>query len=369
MKTAIGLMSGTSMDGIDVALVETDGQDRIEFGPSLAIDYPSDMRRKLEAGLVDALEIEQRSDRPRSLAGLELEITRSHASAVDTFLHKFSLSRSDVDMIGFHGQTALHRPEIGLTVQLGDGAALARQTGIDVVYDMRARDMVESGQGAPLVPVFHRALANGLTCKSPVCFVNIGGISNISYVDEDDLCAFDCGPGNTLIDQFVQAKGGIPYDQGGRIASEGQVIIPVVEGYMATEYFEKPGPKSLDRGDFPPLEPTRAELSDGARSLAHVTARSIIKSADHLSKPPGSYILCGGGRLNDTIVSDLTQLAAEQGAAVMRAEDVKLDGDMLEAQAFGYLAVRSQLGLPLTFPTTTGCRTPVTGGVHVKAGD
>lgn len=360
-------MSGTSMDGIDVALVKTDGDSEMVFGPSLAIDYPAELRRKIEQGLDDARAIHARTDRPGTLAELEREITDCHIAAVRRFLSDFDLPAASIDLIGFHGQTVLHRPDEGVTVQLGLGDRLATGTGIDVVYDMRADDMAAGGQGAPLVPVFHQALLPMIECGEPVCFVNIGGISNISYVDDADLYAFDCGPGNALIDQFVQVKGGILFDQGGRIASEGGVVTSIVEQYMASAYFEQSAPKSLDRNDFPPLDPGRAELSDGARTLAHITARSIVKSVDHLPRPPLSFILCGGGRLNDMIVADLSRLAAEHGAKVLRTEDVDLDGDMLEAQAFAYLAVRSQRGLPLTFPTTTGCRTPVTGGVLAKS--
>ena len=367
MKTAIGLMSGTSMDGIDVALVHTDGKDRIEFGATLAVDYSPDFRRRLEQGMVDAVAIKHRDDRPGGLAELEQELTDLHGAAVKQFLQANGLRADDIDSLSFHGQTVLHRPDDGLTVQLGYGARLARRTGIDVVYDMRADDMFAGGQGAPLVPIFHRALARQTMPELPACFVNIGGISNISYVDAENLISFDTGPGNALIDQWVQGKGGIPYDQGGRIASEGSIVAPVVDEYLSTKFFEKSGCKSLDRGDFKPLDAMRAELSDGARTLARVTAASIIKSIDHLPKPPATWILCGGGRLNDVIVGDLKELAARSGGDVVLSDDVDLAGDMLEAQAFAYLAVRSQLGLPLTYPTTTGCLQPTSGGKFVKA--
>ena len=250
--------------------------------------------RAIEQGLVDALLIEAQEDRPGSLKTLEVMITELHADAVNQFLKFNGLAPEEIDLIGFHGQTALHRPHEALTVQLGDGQALAQQTGIDVVYDMRAADMVEGGQGAPLVPVFHQALAKQSKIDEPVCFVNIGGISNITYVCEDELIAFDTGPGNALIDQWVQSNAGIPFDQGGKIASEGGVIQQIVDRYLSTKFFERTGPKSLDRNDFPALGAGDAELADGARTLAHITAASIMKAQDHLPKAPKTWIICGG---------------------------------------------------------------------------
>ncbi len=368
VKTAIGLMSGTSMDGIDVALLKTDGEGVIEFGPSLAIEYPEAFRKNVERGLEDALGIASRDDRPGDLSQLEKEVTSWHVVAVKQFIKKYSLDIDNIDVIGFHGQTILHRPNKFLTVQLGLGKQLADETGIDVVYDMRAADMLAGGQGAPLVPVFHWALAKNMECKSPVCFVNIGGISNITYVG-DELLAFDTGPGNALIDQWVQAKGGVAYDAGGGLASKGRIIPAIVDQFLASKFFKQPGPKSLDRNDFPPLGSEGASLEDGARTLARVTAVSIMESVKHLPKnaPPKTWVVCGGGRLNAVIMGDLKDLAAIQGGKVISGEELNLQGDMLEAQAFAYLAVRSMKGLPLTYPTTTGCKEPVSGGVFVSA--
>jgi len=362
-------MSGTSMDGIDVALVRTDGRAQIEFGPVMSFEYSATFRRSIEGGLEDARGLKVASDRtkrPGRLGELELDVTQQHADAVNTFLKQESLQPREIDLIGFHGQTVSHRPDVGLTVQLGDGALLATQTGIATVSDMRAHDMELGGQGAPLVPVFHRALAKRVQSEhaGPVVFVNIGGISNITYIDDDgNLIAFDSGPGNALIDQWVQEQGGIPYDQGGRIASEGSVIDVVLNRYLTSDFFQKPGPKSLDRGDFEPLSPNELELSDGSRTLVEVSAVAIAKSAEHFPKQPRLWVLCGGGRLNETLVAALRHRLAHDGADVVLAEQLDLNGDMLEAQAFAYLAVRSAAGLPLTFPTTTGCQIPATGGV------
>jgi len=367
MLTAIGLMSGTSLDGIDVALVRTDGEAVVERGPSMGRPYDAAFRRRLQAALETAKAIGERSERPGDLAEIERELTLRHGEAVRAFLAANDLKPSDIDVIGFHGQTVLHRPNAGLTVQLGDGALLAREAGIDVVYDMRANDMVHGGQGAPLIPAYHAALAAGLSGKA-VVFVNIGGISNITFIGSDGgIVAFDSGPGNTLIDQWVEAHAGIPYDQGGMIASEGRVDADLAERYLGHAFFTDPVRRSLDRNDFRPPEGAEANLEDGARTLAHVTAAAILRSVRHLPERPKLYVVCGGGRLNRVIMGDLAALAEVEGAEVVAAEAVDLNGDSMEAEAWGYLAVRSLRGLPLTFPATTGVRAPVSGGLLRKA--
>ncbi len=369
IRTAIGLMSGTSLDGIDVALMRTDGEGTVERGPTMGVAYDPAFRKRLQAALETAKAIGRRDERPGDLAAVERELTLRHAGAVRAFLDENGLTAAAVDVIGFHGQTVLHRPDQALTVQLGDGALLAREAGIDVVYDMRANDMAEGGQGAPLIPVYHAALARNLPadCAFPVVFVNIGGISNLTYVGADGaIVAFDSGPGNTLIDQWVEAQAGIPFDQGGMIASEGRVVASLAARYLDHPFFTAPVRRSLDRNDFLPPAGGDATLEDGARTLAHVTAAAILTSAGHLPQPPRTYVVCGGGRLNRIIMADLADLAGGQRARVMAAEEAGLDGDSMEAEAWAYLAVRSLEGLPLTFPGTTGVKAAVTGGVVAK---
>lgn len=368
LTCAIGLMSGTSMDGIDLAVVRTDGADAVERGPSHFVAYEAPFRRRIGAALEMAKSIGERDERPGDLAALERDITLRHADAVDAFRKRLFGTQWQAELIGFHGQTVLHRPQAGLTVQLGDGALLARETGLPVVFDMRANDMANGGQGAPLVPAYHAALAASLPeafRDRPAAFVNVGGISNVTWVPASgDPVAFDSGPGNALIDQWVQREGGVPFDQDGRVASEGGVVAAVVERYLANAFFDRPGPKSLDRNDFT-LEPAAGlELADGARTLARVSAEAIALAAEHMPEMPKLWILCGGGRRNPHIVADLRAIVGE-GARVLMAEDAALDGDAMEAEAWAYLAVRSRLGLPLTWPTTTGCDTPVSGGVLV----
>ncbi|MGH6761523.1 MAG: anhydro-N-acetylmuramic acid kinase [Phyllobacterium sp.] len=371
IKRAIGLMSGTSMDGIDVALLETDGQNRVKRGPSGFTGYDTRFRRRIEAALQDARQIKVREERPAALQELEREITDRHGEAVQAFLSLNHIDKESVDLIGFHGQTVLHRPEIGLTVQLGDGGALANMTGIPVVYDMRANDMLHGGQGAPLVPIYHQALAAGIPVErsggKPVMFVNIGGISNVTIIaDGKEPVAFDTGPGNALIDQWVMDQAGIAYDAGGAIASEGHFVDAVVRRYLSKSFFTQKPPKSLDRNDFTLEELGSVELADGARTLARVTACSILEAAKFCAGTPGLWVICGGGRKNATIMADLTEGAASDGAQVIASEEIGLNGDSMEAEAWAYLAVRAARGLPLTFPTTTGCKMPVSGGTLIK---
>ncbi len=364
---ALGLMSGTSMDGIDLALVETDGEESVVRGRSGFTPYEAGFRARLAAALETAKAIARRDERPADLAEIEREITLRHARAVRDFLAK--APGPNPAIVGFHGQTVLHRPREALTVQLGDGPLLAREIGLPVVYDMRANDMAHGGQGAPLVPAYHAALAASLPRelrRYPVCFVNIGGISNVTFVPErGDPIAFDSGPGNALIDQWVQSAGGVPFDAGGMIASEGSIVRHVVERYLANPFFSRTGPKSLDRNDFGLAEATGLELADGARTLAAVSAEAIFRATDHLPEAPACWILCGGGRRNPHVVNDLRRLTGAE-ARVLLAEDAGFDGDAMEAEAWAYLAVRSMRGLPLTFPTTTGCREPVSGGLLAR---
>lgn len=365
IKTAIGLMSGTSMDGIDAALVRTDGEEIVERSAMGFYPYSNAAQNLLKQALEDAKSLDARDQRIGCLEEAEHLITNLHIEAVNAFLKDNNLAASQIDVLGFHGQTILHRPDEALTVQLGDGERLAKATGIDVVYDMRANDMKYGGQGAPLVPIYHKALAASLLSeymeKLPVVFVNIGGISNITYIGEE-LIAFDTGPGNALIDQWVQAQAGIPYDQGGMIAAEGNINIKLANQYLESPYFDKELPKSLDRNDFLPPNSNQASVEDGARTLAYISAAAIMKSVQHLPDIPKLWILCGGGRHNPHIVSDMQKLAKETNSTVIKAEEAGFDGDAMEAEGWGYLAVRNLKELPLTFPKTTGCKMPVTGG-------
>ena len=360
---ALGLMSGTSLDGIDAALIESDGENRLVRGPSATFPYAPDMQRLLRAALADARAMTQRAARTPAMREAEEALTRRHAEAVQAFLERHAVSPAEIDVIGFHGQTVLHRPERRLTVQLGDGQGLAQMTGLQVVYDMRAADVEAGGQGAPLVPVYHRALVAKLR-QRPVAIVNIGGVANVTFVDSSGrLIAFDTGPGNALMDDWVRGKTGATYDENGTAAGRGSIDATRLHAYLSNPYFTRPPPKSLDRNAFALPQADTLSFEDGAATLASFTASAIARCREHLPGEPALWIICGGGRRNRAVMAMLAQ-AVEN--AVVPAETVGLDGDSLEAEAWAYLAVRSLAGLPLTFPETTGVHAPLTGGLVAR---
>jgi anhydro-N-acetylmuramic acid kinase len=362
---AIGLMSGTSMDGVDVALIESDGERVPLLGPSGYRPYSDDERNVLRQGLTDALGITDRADRPGVLAEAERLITRAHAQAVEDFLKERQIARDSVDVIGFHGQTVLHRPAQRLTVQIGDGVALAKALNIPVVYDLRAADVAAGGQGAPLVPVFHRALARALEGDQPTCFVNIGGVANITYMEgERELIACDTGPGNALLDDFMLKTTGNAVDRDGALAAAGTVDEAWVQDILRMRFFAVPPPKSLDRNHFAAIVLPDLSPADGAATLTALTAASIARIVALLPKPPVAWVILGGGANNPTLMRMLRErlLPAKVETAVAHG----WQGDAIEAQAFAFLAIRSLKGLPLTFPQTTGTPVPMTGGVLAK---
>ncbi|MEZ5849568.1 MAG: anhydro-N-acetylmuramic acid kinase [Hyphomicrobiaceae bacterium] len=361
---AIGLMSGTSMDGIDIALIETDGEARVRRLSGTNIDYPEAFRGRLREALVLARDLQDRDARPGLLSEIEVELTQRHAEAARRFMGDLALQPSAVDVIGFHGQTVLHRPEIGLTIQLGDGAALAAATGVDVVFDLRAADCAAGGQGAPLVPAYHRALAARIG-ERPLAFVNIGGVANITWIGRDgSLVAFDTGPGNALIDDWMVSHTGQARDVDGRTGKRGAVSDAALHTFLMHPYFAKPVPKSLDRNAFPIEYCTGLSVEDGAATLTALTAEAIARAREHLPQEPELWVVCGGGRRNTTLMG---MLAERVEHAVAPAEALGLDGDSMEAEAWAYLAVRSLAGLPITFPMTTGVVAPMTGGRLVRA--
>jgi anhydro-N-acetylmuramic acid kinase len=365
IRRALGLMSGTSMDGIDIALIETDGENLVRRVAVGGVAYEPAFRERLRGALRDAVAIAERHERPGDLAAVETELTRRHAAAVMKFIGDRMLQPSAIDVIGFHGQTVLHRPAVGLTVQIGDGAALAAATGIDVVHDLRAADCDAGGQGAPLAPAYHRALV-AYVKERPIAFVNIGGVANITYINRSDaqLIAFDTGPGNAMIDDWVTKRTGSARDEDGKLAAQGAVHEDYVSAYLRHNHFAAAVPKSLDRNAFDVslVEPLSTE--DGAATLTAFTAASIAKSREHLPEEPQLWVIAGGGRRNRTLMS---MLAGHVHGVVVPVEALGFDGDAVEAEAWAYLAVRSLDGLPITFPGTTGVPAEMTGGVLSRA--
>jgi anhydro-N-acetylmuramic acid kinase len=365
MMTAIGLMSGTSLDGVDVALIETDGKRVKSFGPSGYRPYTDSERGLLRQALSEAVNLPQRDARPGILREAERAVTLAHAEAVASFTAQNRISREDIDIVGFHGQTVLHRPAQKMTVQIGDAAALARAIHIPVMHDFRAADVAAGGQGAPLVPVYHRALAQSLEREGPIVVVNIGGVSNITYIDGlDTLIACDTGPGNALLDDFMLRTMSKPFDCEGRTAAQGAVDVGWIVRALEHPFFALAPPKSLDRNDFVSLALPAMAAADGAATLTAFTAEAIARIVPLLPKEPRSWIVAGGGARNLTMVRMLRERL--QPATVEAADALGWSADAIEAQAFGFLAARGLKGLPLSYPATTGVPIPMTGGVIAR---
>jgi len=351
--TAIGLMSGTSMDGVDVAVIETDGETVFACGAASTTPYTDAVRNALLAVARDPARAEH-----EALTELEAAVTDLNVAAVRRLLDETKLKPEAVDVVGMHGQTILHRPERRFTRQLGDGARLAAALGIPCVNDFRSADVAAGGQGAPFAPLYHAALARDL--PRPLAVLNLGGVGNVTVIEEDAITAFDTGPASAMIDDWVQRHTGARYDEDGRIAASGTVAQDRLDALMANPYFDAPPPKSLDRNDFPVAAVEGLSLADGAATLAAFTVASVAASRRHFAAAPGRWLVTGGGRHNSTLMAGLRQAL---GVPVDPVEAVGWDGDALEAQAFAFLAVRSLDGLPLSLPTTTGVPRPMTGGV------
>jgi anhydro-N-acetylmuramic acid kinase len=362
-RWAIGLMSGTSCDGVDAALLRGDGDGRIESGSALTLPYDAEFRAALRgamgAGAADAARV----------AAVEHALTRRHAEAVASLLAKSGLRQPQIAVIGFHGQTILHEPQHRLTRQIGDGALLARLTGIDVVGDFRSADMAAGGQGAPLAPLYHAALARPL--EKPLAVLNIGGVANVTWIAEagagetgDGLLAFDTGPGNAPIDDWALRHTGRPQDLDGALASAGRADELALAELLAHPYFARLPPKSLDRDAFDLSPIGGLSPADGAATLVEFAACAVDQGQEFFPTPVRQWIVTGGGRRNPAMMAALARVL---GTPVRPAEDVGWDGDALEAQAFAYLALRSLKGLPLSLPSTTGVPRPMPGGRLFKA--
>ena len=343
------------MDGIDVALIETDGYSIFNSGPHLTMPYEPAFRSELQ-NLVHG------DYRKTNL--IEEQLTLKHANAVNELLSDASISPNQIDLIGFHGHTISHKPDEKFTWQIGDGQLLAQTTGIDVINDFRSADVEAGGQGAPLVPIFHHLLTKDM--ELPIIILNIGGVANITWVDEhvDKLIGFDTGPGNALIDDWVSSHGDFVYDVDGKIALSGYVNKNKLNELMLHPFFDAPAPKSLDRDTFRIFVTSALEgetLQNGAALLTAFTISSIIRGIKNLPRPSKTCIVVGGGRHNKAIMS---QLDSKLTTNVLSGDLVGWTGDAIEAQAFGFLAVRSKLGLPISFPGTTGAPNPMSGGKY-----
>jgi anhydro-N-acetylmuramic acid kinase len=355
---AIGLMSGTSLDGIDAALIETDGEG-LARPIAFRTESYSDAAR---AELAEATRIALTYDRPRASPPIQAAtdlITRTHALIVAKLLRDADLAAANIGVIGLHGQTVAHRPDRGWTWQLGDGAGLAAATGITTVADFRSADVAAGGQGAPLLPVYHAALVAGL--EKPVAVLNLGGVANITFVGADGaLVAFDTGPANGLVDSWIEEASGARYDAGGALAAAGRVDDAVLTAMLDHPFFDLPAPKSLDRSDFTIQPACGLSAADGATTLTAFTAETVALALRQLPVRPARLLVVGGGRHNPTM---LRMIGERAGLLPESGDAIGWNGDGVEAEGFAYMAVRVLKELPISFPGTTGVAAAMTGGV------
>jgi anhydro-N-acetylmuramic acid kinase len=354
VSRAIGAISGTSMDGIDVALLDGDGENIAHVGPGATYPYPADVLARLRAVVAD----------PDAAAGplhdLERDVTDAHVAAVERFFSDHAIVRESVALAGLHGQTVLHRPQARFTRQLCDGARAAGRLGIDVICDFRSADVAAGGEGAPLAPLYHAAIAAGL--ERPLMFLNWGGVGNVTYLGASgEIVAFDTGPANAPLDDFVLRRLGLSHDANGALAARGRVDEALVARWMQDPYFVRKAPKSLDRNHFHHLAADAEMLSDadGAATLAAFTVEATAAAVSLVPEAPLRWLVCGGGRKNATLMA---RLSRRLGVRVDPIETIGQDGDFVEAACFAHLALRSQRGLPISLPTTTGAPAPMTGG-------
>lgn len=364
----LGFMSGTSLDAVDMAVLETDGETVSAYGPAGERKLSPATRAVVLQATAEALKWPRGTPRPAVFDEAARAVGQEHLDAAREFLAAHGLSAGDLDLVGFHGQTVLHeRPtaaRIGRTVQLGDASLLARGLGVPVAHDFRSADVAAGGEGAPLAPIYHAALAAMAGLATSVAVLNLGGVANITLIGPDgEMLAYDTGPANGMIDLWIQAKTNARYDADGRLASAGQVDAVVLKTLLDHPYFAEPGPKSLDRHDFPLTPAKSLSLEDGAATLTAFTAETVAMAVRSAAAVPTVLIACGGGRHNPVLMAAIRERA---GVPVKSAEDVGWRGDSIEAEAFAYLAVRTARGLPISFPGTTGVAAPMTGGVIVE---
>lgn len=366
----LGFMTGTSLDAVDMAVIETDGHDILSFGPAGEMKLDGETRAIIEDAIEDAFDWERDEEEPDSFEDARMAVADAHLAAALGFMAVNGVKSSALDLVGVHGQTVLHEaptPDApGRTVQLIDAVSVAEGLGVPVAYDFRSADVAAGGQGAPLAPVYHAALVRKAGIEGPVAVLNLGGVGNITLIRADGgLEAFDTGPANGMVDLLVQSRMKKRMDEGGRLAAAGTVNPAVLDTYLAHSYFAATGPKSLDRFDFS-LDPV-AELSleDAAATLTAFAAQAVALGVARCSEQPKEVVVCGGGRHNPVLLAAIRERV---GVPVSTAEDKGWRGDSIEAEAFAFLAARCRLGLPISFPGTTGVAAPMTGGRIVEPG-
>ncbi len=360
----LGFMTGTSLDAVDMAVLETDGDVIAALGPAGERKLSRATRSIVEAATAEALTWAWDAPPPALFAEASRAVADEHLVASRSFMAEHGLTVADLDLVGLHGQTVLHQPanaerSVGRTVQLGDAQRVADGLGLPVAHDFRSDDVAAGGEGAPLAPIYHEALARWSKLNLPAAVLNLGGVGNVTLVGDGSLEAFDTGPANGMIDLLVQARTGARCDIDGALARAGVVDEAVLAAYLGHPYFRRSGAKSLDRFDFS-LDPVAGlTVPDAAATLTAFAAEAVAIGLRACSRNPLQVVACGGGRHNPVLMDEIARRA---GVSVVAAEAVGWRGDSIEAEAFAYLAARTARGLPISFPTTTGVKAPMMGG-------
>jgi anhydro-N-acetylmuramic acid kinase len=353
---SIGIMTGTSIDGVDIALMETDGIADVKCIDGFSVAFPKEIKEVLQNATFAASSNQNDEDELLLIKLASDTLTRFCADLLKPFIAK----HGNIDIIGFHGQTVLHKPEIGFTWQLGNAQLMADMTGIKTVFRFRENDMNHGGQGAPLVPIYHKALYDAANLTDATCIINIGGVANLTFIGTDKtIMGFDTGPGNGLIDAYMNETLNLPYDKDGQLASQGMVNETALNKLLDNPALRMPPPRSFDRYDFNYKAVEGLSTEDACATLCAFTVKTIAISAEFLPKKPKNWYICGGGLFNQTLYTMLT----EEFGTLKSVTDLGTDASLLEAEAFAYLAVRSYKNLPITYPETTGVDYPVSGGI------
>ena len=364
--TSIGLMSGTSCDGIDASIIKSDGKYKFHFIGNQFLPYDDKLKLKI-ISLKEKINLNADLEKNKlEINALEKEITFLHAKIVNLIIEKNNLEKSQIELIGFHGHTIFHSFKEKKTKQIGDARLLSQLTNLSVVNNFRESDINNGGQGAPLAPIFHKLLQRKLKLKTPLMFVNIGGISNVTYLGKnEEIISLDTGPGNFLIDKILQlkSKNKTQFDKDGAVAFCGIIDKNILDSYLSDPYYELPPPKSLDVNDFNLSSVRSLDLENAVATLSELTALTIVNALNSFNNKPNQIILCGGGRKNKYIFERIKKLSNIFTCKIDRYE---IDGDFIESQAFAYLAIRSFLKKPISFPETTGTSKPSIGGDLIK---
>ena len=359
---SLGLMSGTSVDGVDASIIKSDGERFLEIIDDIYIKYDDHFRVKLKKAIDSCYSKDRFNNLSNSIKDIEKGITLFHDKACKLIINRNRNIK--IDIIGFHGQTILHKPQEGYSIQIGDSKLLSNLTNTTVVSNFRENDILNGGQGAPLSSLYHYLILSKIKSNLPSAVVNIGGISNITYVENyDKIISFDTGPGNYLIDKWVKINSKMEYDKEGELAKSGHPNKIILEKLLSNPYYKKKFPKSLDVKDFSLNDLNKLSLEDGCATLSMLTVKSICIAINSFARTPNKILFSGGGRKNKFIINKIKEIIKNP---IYLVDEFNFNGDFIESQAFAYLAIRSYLKKYISLPSTTGVKNPCLGGLIFK---